>query len=250
MTITLNGTTGEIPATWTTATRPASPSTGQTGFNTTTTQMETYNGSAWTSYSAATTQGTSGQYLQSAGAGAAPTWATISSTGSLARAPQIITSGTTYTTPATANSLYIQMWSGGGGGGGGCSGNAQTGSGGGNGAYLEKYVSVSPSTTYTIAVGAGGTGGGQNNNGTSAGTTSITISGTTYSCGGGGGGFNKNGGTVVNGTPSNGDFQSNAPGGALATSNYTYSSYAFGGPTSTGSGSSGRPGVMRIWEYT
>ena len=76
MTITLSGSLGETFPNWTTATRPATPNAGQTGFNTTTGQMETYNGSAWTVYTAATTQGTSGQYLQSAGAGAAPTWAT------------------------------------------------------------------------------------------------------------------------------------------------------------------------------
>lgn len=35
-------------ATWTTGTRPASPAAGQTGFNTTTGLLETYNGSAWT----------------------------------------------------------------------------------------------------------------------------------------------------------------------------------------------------------
>lgn len=85
MPLTLNGTTGEVFPSWTTATRPASPVAGQTGFNTTTGQMETYNGSAWTLAVNATSQGTSGQYLQSAGAGAAPTWATVVSvpTGSV-----------------------------------------------------------------------------------------------------------------------------------------------------------------------
>ena len=48
MPITLNGTTGEIPATWTTATRPASPTAGQIGYNTTTGALDVYNGSAWT----------------------------------------------------------------------------------------------------------------------------------------------------------------------------------------------------------
>lgn len=85
MPLTLNGTTGEVFPSWTTATRPASPVAGQTGFNTTTAQMETYSGSAWTLAVNATSQGTSGQYLQSAGAGAAPTWATVVSvpTGSV-----------------------------------------------------------------------------------------------------------------------------------------------------------------------
>jgi hypothetical protein len=48
MPITLNGTTGEIPATWTTATRPASPTAGQIGYNTTTAALDVYNGTAWT----------------------------------------------------------------------------------------------------------------------------------------------------------------------------------------------------------
>lgn len=47
MPITLNGTTGEVPASWTTAGRPSSPVAGQTGFNTTLGVMETYNGTAW-----------------------------------------------------------------------------------------------------------------------------------------------------------------------------------------------------------
>lgn len=47
MTIQLNGTTGEIPATWTTGTRPASPTAGQTGYNSTLGQLETFNGTQW-----------------------------------------------------------------------------------------------------------------------------------------------------------------------------------------------------------
>lgn len=77
MPITINGSTGITVASWTTATRPASPVAGQTGLNTTTSQMETYDGTQWEIYTAATSQGTSGQYLQSAGAGAAPTWASV-----------------------------------------------------------------------------------------------------------------------------------------------------------------------------
>ena len=85
MALTLDGTKGETFPSWTTATRPASPVAGQVGYNTTTGQLENYNGSAWVVNIAATSQGTSGQYLQSAGAGAAPTWATLSSSGALIR---------------------------------------------------------------------------------------------------------------------------------------------------------------------
>jgi hypothetical protein len=35
------------PASWTTATRPASPIQGQVGFNTTLGYLEVYNGSSW-----------------------------------------------------------------------------------------------------------------------------------------------------------------------------------------------------------
>ena len=49
MSAVINGTDGITFPTWTTATRPASPLAGQTGYNTTTGSMEVYNGSAWTS---------------------------------------------------------------------------------------------------------------------------------------------------------------------------------------------------------
>jgi len=45
--IILDGTNGETFPSWTTATRPASPNAGQTGYNTTTTLLETYNGTTW-----------------------------------------------------------------------------------------------------------------------------------------------------------------------------------------------------------
>jgi hypothetical protein len=47
---------GTSLATWTTGTRPASPLTGQSGFNTTTATLEVYNGSAWVSVGSAITQ--------------------------------------------------------------------------------------------------------------------------------------------------------------------------------------------------
>ena len=48
MAISINGTTGINNATWSTAGRPTSPATGQTGYNTTLNAYETYNGSGWT----------------------------------------------------------------------------------------------------------------------------------------------------------------------------------------------------------
>jgi hypothetical protein len=49
MAISLNGSTGEVPASWTTAGRPSSPVAGQTGYNTTLNALETYNGTSWVS---------------------------------------------------------------------------------------------------------------------------------------------------------------------------------------------------------
>lgn len=47
MAITLNGTTGGVFPTWTTAGRPSSPVAGQTGYNSTLGILETWNGSVW-----------------------------------------------------------------------------------------------------------------------------------------------------------------------------------------------------------
>lgn len=77
MPITLSATNGITLPSWTTATRPASPTAGQQGFNTTTSQMEIYDGTNWEIYTAATSQGTAGQALISSGSGSAPTWTTI-----------------------------------------------------------------------------------------------------------------------------------------------------------------------------
>lgn len=58
MTITLNGSTGVVEASWTTAGRPASPVAGQTGYNTTLNALETYNGTGWTTVLGAVTSST------------------------------------------------------------------------------------------------------------------------------------------------------------------------------------------------
>ena len=55
MPITINGTNGINNATWTTAGRPTSPATGQTGWNTTLNSYETYNGTGWTTTASWTT---------------------------------------------------------------------------------------------------------------------------------------------------------------------------------------------------
>lgn len=278
MPITLNGTTGEVFPSWTTATRPASPAAGQTGFNTTTGQMETYDGTSWEIYAAASSQGTSGQVLTSSGAGASPTWTTISSSGALVRAPQFLTSGTSYTTPAGCNSILVEML--GGGGGGGTAQNATTyGGGGGSGAYGSVYITaVSPSTTYTIAIGAGGASA------TAGGNTQIIVGATTYRAGGGGAGgsvTSGSGAAGAAGTALNLSFSFSGIAGGTGTTNEgrypNYVNFVFGAaPAASGSGvngisatlygcsgsggrgdnslvrsgGSGTQGWMRIWEYT
>ena len=47
MPIQLNGDTGIVFSTWTTATRPSTPQTGQTGYNSTLKIFEMYNGTSW-----------------------------------------------------------------------------------------------------------------------------------------------------------------------------------------------------------
>jgi len=47
MPVVISGTNGITNATWTTATRPSAPSTGQQGYNTTIKVIEVYTGTAW-----------------------------------------------------------------------------------------------------------------------------------------------------------------------------------------------------------
>jgi hypothetical protein len=218
-------------------------------------------------------------YLRGDGA-----WAGVSATGQLIRAPQLLTSGTSYTTPANCNNVFIEMIGAGGGGGG--SNNVNSGSAGGGGGaapYASVYVSVTPSTTYTYAVGSGGSGGSQAN-GTSGGTTSITIGATTYSISGGGGGTyvnNGNGSAGSSGAATNFSFTltsflqaATVPGGGSCATPYglnvggnalfsnsnsaSVPGYGWGAGGGGGNSSSagaraggaGYQGMIRIWEYT
>lgn len=133
--------------------------------------------------------GTAGQALVSGGTGAAPTWASLA--GRLLRAPQILTSLTSYTTPANCNAIYVEAV--GAGGGGGASQTAATtydaAGGGGSGAYCAKYFTVTPSTTYTYAIGPAGAAGTAGGNGGTGGTTTFTVGAVTLSAAGGTGGI-------------------------------------------------------------
>lgn len=214
--------------------------------------------------------GTNGNVLTSNGT----TWtsATPSSTGRLIRAPQILTSGTSYTTPSNCTSIYVEAVGGGGNGGAAGTANYNGRGGGGGGGYAAKYFTVTGSTAYTYAIGAGG-----------GGNTTFTVGATTITGGGGGAGSGNEGGS--GGSGSNGDFNFVGTGGGTGTSGnsgissgaggssyfgggargrgntggngYNGSNYGGGGSgavnMNTGdvwSGGTGAQGVIRIWEYT
>lgn len=139
MPITLNGTTGEVPATWTTAGRPASPVAGQTGYNSTLAILETYNGTAW-----------------------------VNTGNKNAITQTILTTGSgTYTVPSGVTWLRVSMVGGGGGGAG--SGTGLTAGAGGTGG------NTTFGTTFLAANGAAGAVGGSASIG--AGATGIALSG-------------------------------------------------------------------------
>ena len=176
--------------------------------------------------------GTSGQVLTSGGASAAPSWAAVSASGQLLRAPQVLTSGTSYTTPAGCNSILVEALGGGGGGGRGA-----TCTGGGGAGYVKKYFTVSPSTAYTYAIGAGGASRSTNGVGNAGGSTTFTVGVDTITAGGGAGGPNT-ADTAAGGTATNGDInvpgQKSGYGSTLATSSYGGNSiYGSGGSLTT-----------------
>lgn len=211
-------------------------------------------------------------YLRGDGA-----WAAVSASGQLIRAPQILTSGTSYTTPSNCTSIYI--WAvGGGGNGGNATRNGTTGAvagGGGAGATCMKYFTVTGSTAYTYAIGA------------ATGNTTFTVGATTVTAGGGSSGGNATDGSSgggSGGTATNGDLNNNGISGGSAaftaprpTGEGGNSFFGGGGPvlymengdnavsaTGYGSGGSGaarstpgttnggagRQGVIIVWEYT
>lgn len=120
--------------------------------------------------------------------------------GRLLRAPQVLTSGTSYTTPAGCTTIFVEAVGGGAGGGSYNSGSTGGGDGGGSGAYAAKYYTVTASTAYTYAIGAGGTGGSGATAATAGGATTFTVSAVTISAGGGAvSATSNNGGTATGG---------------------------------------------------
>lgn len=115
---------------------------------------------------------------------------------------QVVTSGTTWTSPSgvTSNTIFKFTLIGGGGGGGGAQGAWASGGGGNSGAIGVLYISgLSASTGYTIQIGAAGSGGAAAaGNGTAGTATTLTIGGTTYTASGGDFGLGGSNTTSVN----------------------------------------------------
>lgn len=222
------------------------------------------------------TYGTSGQVLTSGGASAAPSWATPatpSTAGQLLRAPQVLTSGTSYTTPAGCTAILVEALGGGGGGARVTTGTDAL-SGGGGGGYARKYFVVSPSTSYTYAIGAGGAGRTTNGAGNSGGNTTFTVGATTVTAGGATGGRIVGNTSAAGGTSTNGDLNisgSRSPTAVASDSNSRAGSnsmygaggrfsdslnatgFGAGGAADVGAGStsgSGSNGLIIISEYS
>jgi hypothetical protein len=143
----------------------------------------------------------------------------------------IVTSGTSFTTPAdtTTATVYIVELVGGGGGGAGFV--TATGAGGGGGGYVyERLTGLTASTTYTCAIGAGGSGGSAAAGGAGTSTT-LTIGVTTYTAsGGGGGGTGANATGGAGGTGTNGDINTTGQKGqnSVGTASTAVPSFAGG----------------------
>jgi hypothetical protein len=92
-----------------------------------------------------------------------------------------ITSTQAWVAPADVTNVDILLVAGGGAGGGVANTVNYSGGGGGGGGVLERSVSVTPSTSYTVTIGAGGaitvlTTGAQGGNGANSSFGSLAIS--------------------------------------------------------------------------
>lgn len=104
MAITLNGTNGETFPSWTTAGRPASPTAGQTGYNSTLGQLETWNGTYWIQGGGATGAG-SDQVFSLNGQTVNTSYSIPSGKSAMSVGPITLATGVTLTIPT--GSRYV-----------------------------------------------------------------------------------------------------------------------------------------------
>lgn len=176
-------------------------------------------------------QGTSGQVLTSAGAGANPTFETPSTGGN----SEMITSSGTFTAPAGVTCVMVTLC-GGGAGAGGCTDANDSGGGGGAGAWIERVgIEVTPAGGYTVTVGAAGAGGVGQNDGVDGGNTSFAGLNLTVTVNGGDKGI---GGSSGAGGPGGAATGASAKDAAAGTGGYITLSTA-GGAGQTGGGGGG-----------
>jgi hypothetical protein len=93
----------------------------------------------------------------------------------------VLTSGTSFTTGLTTNTIFVRLLGAGGAGGGATSnaGNISCAGGGASGGYAEKTFVVTPNTAYTYQIGAGGAGGINGANAGNQGTNTFFVVGAT-----------------------------------------------------------------------
>lgn len=170
----------------------------------------------------------------------------------------VLTSGTTYTTPATVTStsqFKFTLVGGGGGGAGQNTASTQSPGGGGGDTCIVFVSGLAASTGYTVAIGAAGAAGASNNGtGGNGGNTTISINATTYtaaggtgavagaSTAGGAGGSGTNCSVDTPGSPGGSSFPAVAgtPSGAGGSSRVGFGgASALGGAGNAGSGFGG-----------
>jgi hypothetical protein len=190
----------------------------------------------------------------------------------------VLTSGSgTHTTNAKTTKLLVRMVGGGGGSGGAKHTNGAISPHGGTGAYLEVFLSVSPSTGCAYSVGAAGAAGDATpTDGGDGGDSTFVVGATTYTAGGGKRGLKSTadcssgvysltggaGGTATNGDLNISGLQSLEGGHwifarlfSLLPAPFGGSTYGYGGKRGTGDGNgdvgfAGGPGLIIIEEYT
>lgn len=178
--------------------------------------------------------GSSGQYLKSAGSTSAPAWQSFT-----APTIQKFTTATsaTYTTPTSPAPLYLivtLVGGGGGGGGGGQDGTGNSGTAGNN-------------STFGSSTASGGAGGQRGNGAGGLGGGGVTLSGMTsiitVTGGAGGGGMQ---GGIANEYPSGGYGGVSPLGGAGTPNNNSTGSAAVANTGSGGAGGGGGSDITRF----